>query len=932
MPGDASAFNELARDPYGLCTPRRPTAYPEGLRSTSATLWQRIVSLLRWHVLAGALASCVVGIGGDALNASALAAEPAALIDSESVSQVTSTSARIAGELNPLGTPTEYRFEYGPTSTYGAAAPVPDANAGSGTADVAVAVLVDGLSPGTTYHYRLVVHNSLGDVPGPDRTFSTEAPEATALPDGRAWEMVSPADKHGAAIGVSTQEGGTVQTATDGSAITFFAQAPVTAEPGGNRAVTFSQVLATRSSGGWTSQEITTPNETVVGFSAGSLSEYKLFSPDLSKALVEPEGATPLSPQATERTPYRREADGEYLPLVTPANVAAGTHFGGEEEHAEQFSNGVVAVTATPNFANIILTSPQPLLGGPGNDGTQEQSVFEWHEGELLSVSVLPNGHTAAEEETSANVGAGGTNVRNAVSNDGNRVVFQTTFNGSTRHLYLRDVAQKETLALDVPEAGVISEGGIPVFQEATSDGSRIFFTDNQRLTADSTATEAARDLYLCEVVSAPEGMRCNLKDLTVDHSPGGTAEVLGTVLGIDETGRYVYFVANGALTGGATPGSCPKETGLGEVLELAVTCNLYVRDTTRNETRLVAVLSARDIHDWEAQGGEGGGTNLSNVVARTSENGRFLAFMSARRLPTANFPEGYDNTDARSGQPDQETFMFDLSDGKLVCASCASSGARPIGVFDPDNARGILVDRLQNWRGQWLAGSLPPWTPVDQGKHSLYHPRDLSNAGRLFFDAATPLVPQDANGKEDVYEYEPAGVGSCNRDAGCVSLISSGNSSEESAFLDASTEGEDVFFLTSAKLAPSQDVDSAFDVYDAHICSTALPCPPAALSLAPPCTTADSCRAAPSPQPQIFGPPSSATFSGPGNPSHPASPAVVKAKAKRSTRAQKLAKALKACKKKPRGKRRSCEALARKRYGVKARRHTKVKSGRRYR
>ena len=39
---------------------------------------------------------------------------------------------------------------------------------------------------------------------------------------------------------------------------------------------------------------------------------------------------------------------------------------------------------------------------------------------------------------------------------------------------------------------------------------------------------------------------------------------------------------------------------------------------------------------------------------------------------------------------------------------------------------------------------------------------RYLSNSGRLFFDSADALVPQDVNGKEDVYEYEPPGEGSC--------------------------------------------------------------------------------------------------------------------------------------------------------------------------
>ncbi len=84
--------------------------------------------------------------------------------------------------------------------------------------------------------------------------------------------------------------------------------------------------------------------------------------------------------------------------------------------------------------------------------------------------------------------------------------------------------------------------------------------------------------------------------------------------------------------------------------------------------------------------------------------------------------------------------------------------------------------------------------------------------------------MPQASNGKEDVYEYEPEGVGSCTYSSGCIGLISSGTSNQESAFLDASENGDDVFFMTSAQLVPA-DTDDAYDIYDAHVCSESSPC-----------------------------------------------------------------------------------------------------------
>ena len=148
---------------------------------------------------------------------------------------------------------------------------------------------------------------------------------------------------------------------------------------------------------------------------------------------------------------------------------------------------------------------------------------------------------------------------------------------------------------------------------------------------------------------------------------------------------------------------------------------------------------------------------------------------------------------------------------GRLVCASCNPDGAAARGVFDTEEAGeglGLLVDRPQTWSGEWLAGSIPGWTLIGLTEAD-YQSRYLSNSGRLFFDGADALGPQvtapareeQIDGKpaevgvENVYEYEPQGIGSCQQPAGCVALISSGTSQHESAFLDASESGDDVFF-----------------------------------------------------------------------------------------------------------------------------------------
>src|SRR5215471_17821509 len=84
---------------------------------------------------------------------------------------ITSSSVRVFGQVNPNGAATSGYFELGTTTGYGNSTTAFDAGSGVG----AVAALADffGLSSSTLYHYRVVAYNSFGTNFGLDATFTT---------------------------------------------------------------------------------------------------------------------------------------------------------------------------------------------------------------------------------------------------------------------------------------------------------------------------------------------------------------------------------------------------------------------------------------------------------------------------------------------------------------------------------------------------------------------------------------------------------------------------------------------------------------------------------------------------------------------------------------------------------------------------------------
>jgi hypothetical protein len=797
---------------------------------------------------------------------------PAPTVTAESFSNVGSASASVTAAINAGGLPTTYQVEYGPTTAYGSSSPA--ASAGTAETNVSVVTELSGLQPLARYHVRVVAVNALGATPGADFVLTTLPSGSSSLPDRRAFEMVTPqlnedADVYEPFSGAASEKLSTelpFQASADGNAVTY-AGSP-TAGGNGSSGLGFgNQYLATRSAtAGWTQTIIQPP-----GFATP---RYAAFSPDLSRAILCSRESLASSAPARYNDLYARtNANGIYHPLstVTPPNRPP---FEFESFGTKEAGNGcrLAFAGASGDFEHLLFLANAALTPDAPEGSPAENNLYDSVNGHLALVNVLPNG----QPEASATFGAPSEtptepsnppDFSHVISADGSRIVWSDLQAGpNMEHIFMREHATT-TVAVSLGPAR---------FWTASVDGRYVFYTEAGvlfRFDAD-TATRA---------------------QLT---SPGSAVE---GVLGASEDGTVIYFAAGGVLASGAEPLRCEefeRGTPEGSVTEEqekqgkfvpGVGCNLYLL-RVGGSPEFITRLATAD--GFEARpfgaGGENGGRigdwqpALGHRTAQVTPDGQHLLFMSRMSLT------GYDNTaldEAGERIAVSEVYLYDAGAKNLACVSCNQSGEPP-----PESV---------------LRSGAVAFIPASLG--NTYMRRAISADGsRVFFDSTVPLVPQDRNGQQDVYEWERDGAGSCHESPGCIYLLSGGTNASQSTFVDASETGDDVFIVTRTRLVP-QDGNENLDLYDARVDGTRAPSPPVC--------TGTGCQGVP-PAPPTFATPPSATFAGTGNFQPAGLPSSVPAKPKLLTRAQMLSRALGACRKKPRRSRGKCERQARRLYG----------------
>jgi hypothetical protein len=799
------------------------------------------------------------------------------VVEAEEVAKVSSSSASLGATVNPKGANTRYYFQYLTAAEYEAnepnerfagavEAPVGGAPVGGGSTGVGVSATVSDLALETEYYYRVVAVSGEGIADGSAMAFRTFAAHASSLPDGRAYELVSPIDKHGGEVfpanpGVSSCfecKPGPInkrfphQSAPNGDGVTYDGSAF-----GGEGSVGLDGYLSRRTASGWQTTVLSPTPQSI----SSEYPEFTAFDPGLDRAVVHqdlyaltpqaPAGYANLYSQPTSEplalSPLLLKAPPNRSPGVSAQSLSL-TYAGASADLSRIFFSANDALTSETPFA------PAAVDGGEARNalGETKNDLYEWSEGQLRLVNVEPGNATTTpgavygQRRKSVYLDE---DLAHAVSTDGSRVFWSA----EAGQVYVRENGER---TVEIPDHS-------GQFLTAAADGSKVLLSDGHiysDLEAESPVQEA---------------------DLSAGR--GGFQGVVGQ----SEDLSQVYFVDAAVLDEAANAQGVKAQAGLD---------NLYAW----HEGTSVFVATLLSVDDAEG-GSPGRGDWAAAPVQRSAEaspNGRWVAFLSQAELTGRGNVGSCKRVLNAKGEnesapgPCSEVFIYDSASGKLTCASCNPSGARPLG-----NSYLPLI-----WARGWIS-----------------QPRYLSDSGRLLFDSQDSLSLADTNhAVEDVYEYESAGVGSCTRSDGCVSLISGGSGSTDSNFLAMDPSGMDVFFTTRDQLVVS-DHDQLIDVYDAREGGGLV-----TQSEAPPqgCR-GEACQQQPSSTQSslVESVPGSLTFAGSGNVSEPSSPgSPAKRKAKALSRAQQRAQAMKSCRKKPRKARVSCEKRVRRKYAAKAR------------
>ncbi len=529
-------------------------------------------------------------------------------------------------------------------------------------------------------------------------------------------------------------------------------------------------------------------------------------------------------PETNGRAPKSVGFVGNLFPTVESSPVGDALWFK-IEGGSLPGGSGVGSFSGDPYVASRGASGWNSALAGPtGDEATvavpgstsPDQGYSFWTariEGPLVIDKIdteyvrYPDGHSEL-------IGRGslGTDPRatgKLITEDGSHIVFQTIQLGSgfpiqlepdappagTRAVYDRTPDEVTHVVSLLPGDVTPAAGQNAAYLGASPDGEGIAFSIGTTLylrLGNQTTYEIGSGVEFAGVSAG--GQRIfYLEGGDLKAFDTGSEEVIDfsnsddvTPVNVAEGGARAYFVSPSVL-GGANP--------QGDVAQAGAQ-NLYLSE--EGTISFIGTVTDRDVEGeippFEAKFSDGLGlwTEVLGTVpakdpSRLNPDGSVLLFQSRAGLTGDEGP----------GKSPQ-VYRYDSGAGRLDCVSCIPTGAPAAGGASLEG---------------YVFGTTPP-APLTPS--AFVH--NLSPDGRrVFFESSEALVSTDTDGVRDVYEWEEAGAGSCERTGGCVYLISSGQSARDNYLYAQSADGRDVFFSSEDRLN-GEDPSSTRSIYDARV------------------------------------------------------------------------------------------------------------------
>jgi hypothetical protein len=745
--------------------------------------------------------------------------------------EVTAHSAVLMGEINPHSADTSYRFEWGPTTSYGNSVPVPDGSVGSGTSLVPVSAQLENLDPATTYHFRIVATNEYGTTVSVDQSFSFYPPacpnsqlrqetRSSLLPDCRAYELVTPSFAQGAVIfplnGPNTGLATNPAKLAYGAAFGVFP--PDTGEPINSIADLY---VSTRTPTGWYQKYIGRPaSET--GLMGGPPENY-IGSILQGQLPSKNQRGTAVSPKMDRAIDYDLGyPSGNYGQLGEPSNApyvwdtGTGNLVERWPTNLDQIEGGkdfVGIPKVSADFTHFVFSSN--VVFAPG--GIPSEQKIECCFGNPPEVqpkaSIYDNDLTTGEVKLASTTDENPPQAFEGyiydVSEDGSHILMNKNPN-MRRDIFLGEITRFEVegplyLRADGERTYEIAAGHSIYYVGSTADGETVYVTSKEQLTSEDTDTsndlyawrESDEELHLISIgtegnagntdeCSASWTEKCGVRIIDFKQYSGfgngdGGNGISDNFIAPDS--GDIYFESPEQLTG---PRGDPDAV------------NLYV--FRKGELRYVTTMDPKPLC---TASNEATICSLTPVARmQVTRDGKHMALITNSHLTA------YDNGERG------EMYLYNPETGRIACASCRTDGEPPVGeTLGSQNGRFITED------------------------------------GRAFFVSDDALAPRDTDKVEDVYEYTQGkpwlittGIGTGFKGFGGFT-----GGQTKPGLVSVSRDGTDVYFATMDTLVTQDHNGRVIKIYDARTAGGF-----AAETTSAKCAAADECHGPSSERPAL--------------------------------------------------------------------------------